>query len=72
MARKLRNMTAERARFGYSQEQLAERMGVSRQTILRWENGKTQPPASAVYMMADLFGCSSDYLLEAKGEACPR
>lgn len=49
--------------MGVSQEQLANRLGVSRQTVYRWEKGKAKPPASAIYMMADLFGCSTDYLV---------
>ena len=59
----MRNIASERVRIGLTQEGLAEHLGVTRQTVLRWENGKTTPPTSAVYMMADLFGCSTDYLL---------
>ena len=59
----MKNIASERVRIGLTQEGLAEHLGVSRQTVLRWENGKTTPPTSAVYMMADLFGCSTDYLL---------
>lgn len=59
----MRNIASERVRIGLTQEGLADHLGVSRQTVLRWENGKTNPPTSAVYMMANLFGCSTDYLL---------
>lgn len=59
----MNNITNARERMGISQEQLANRLGVSRQTVYRWEKGKAKPPASAIYMMADLFGCSTDYLL---------
>ena len=59
----MRNIASERVRIGLTQEGLAEQLGVARQTVLRWENGKTNPPTSAVYMMANLFGCSTDYLL---------
>ena len=59
----MKNIASERVRQGMSQGDLAERLGVARQTILRWENGKTNPPTSALYMMADIFGCSTDYLV---------
>lgn len=59
----MRNIASERVRIGLTQEGLADHLGVSRQTVLRWENGKSNPPTSAVYMMANLFGCSTDYLL---------
>lgn len=59
----MKNIAIERKRLGISQLQLAERMGVSRQTIHRWESGKSKPPASAVFMMSSIFGCSSDHLL---------
>ena len=59
----MNNITTARERMGVSQEQLANRLGVSRQTVYRWEKGKTNPPKSAIYMMADLFGCSTDYLV---------
>lgn len=59
----MRNIASERVRLGLTQEGLAEHLGVARQTVLRWENGKTNPPTSAIYMMAYLFGCSTDYLV---------
>ena len=59
----MRNIASERVRLGLTQEGLADQLGVARQTVLRWENGKTTPPTSAVYMMANIFGCSTDYLI---------
>lgn len=59
----MKNITEARERMGISQEQLAARLGVSRQTVYRWEKGKSNPPTSAVLVMADLFGCSTDWLL---------
>ena len=59
----MRNIASERVRLGLTQEGLAEQLGVARHTVLRWENGKTTPPTSAVYMMANIFGCSTDYLI---------
>lgn len=60
--RKARNM---------SQEELAEKLGVSRQAISRWEVGSALPDASNILQLSKLFGVSTDYLLndEYKGEA---
>lgn len=49
-----------------TQEQAAERLGVSRQTISSWENGKTYPDIVSVIKMSELYGVSLDRLL--KGE----
>lgn len=59
----MKNIASERVRLGLTQSGLAEHLGVTRQTVLRWENGKTQPPTSAIYMMSNLFGCTADYLV---------
>jgi len=41
-----------------SQEHAAEALGVSRQTISSWENGKTYPDIILVIKMSDLFACN--------------
>lgn len=48
---------------GYSQEELAEQLRVSRQAVSRWETGSAQPDASNVLQLSKLFGVSTDYLL---------
>lgn len=56
------NIDAERARKGLTTGEMAEKMGVSRKTVYNWiNNGRI--PQSALEKMADLFGCSIDYLL---------
>lgn len=55
-----------RMRAGLTQEQVAEALGVSRQTISNWENEKTYPDIRSVVKMSDLYAVSLDYLL--KGE----
>ena len=50
-----------------TQEQAAEALGVSRQTISNWENEKSYPDIISVLKMSDLFNVSLDYLL--KGES---
>ena len=46
-----------------SQEQLAERLNISRQTVSRWEMGSAMPDASNLLQLSKLFGVSIDYLL---------
>lgn len=48
---------------GWSQEELAERMNVSRQAVSRWEAGAAKPDADKTIVLCDLFGVSADYLL---------
>ena len=47
-----------------TQEQSAEAIGVSRQTISNWENEKTYPDIVSVVKMGDLFSISLDRLLK--------
>ena len=46
-----------------SQEELAEKLNVSRQAVSRWEVGSAQPDASNVLQLSKLFGVTADYLL---------
>ena len=48
---------------GWSQEELAGKIEVSRQAISRWESGETLPDAANLLKLSDLFGVTSDYLL---------
>ena len=52
-----------RKRNGWSQEDLAEKINVSRQAISRWEGGTAQPDASNILQLSKLFGVTTDYLL---------
>lgn len=47
-----------------TQEQAAEGLGVSRQTMSNWENGKTYPDIISVIQMSDLYDISLDHLLK--------
>lgn len=51
-----------------TQEQAAETLGVSRQTISNWENNKTYPDIVSVIKMSDLYAVSLDHLLKEKKE----
>lgn len=52
-----------RNQSGYSQEQLAEKMGVSRQAVSKWESGATLPETEKIIQLSDLFDVSTDFLL---------
>ncbi len=52
-----------RKQHGMSQEDLAERLGISRQAISRWESGTVLPDSANVLQLSKLFGVTTDYLL---------
>ena len=52
-----------RKQNNFSQEELAEKLGVSRQAISRWESGETMPDSPNLLQISNLFGVSADYLL---------
>lgn len=56
-----------RQRAGMSQDALAERLGVSRQAVSRWERDETMPDPDKIVALADLFGVTTDYLLRQDG-----
>ena len=53
---------------GWSQEDIAERLDVSRQAISRWENGTALPDAQNILRISKLFNISSDFLLNDEYE----
>lgn len=57
-----------RREHGWSQEELAEKLGVSRQAISKWENGTAMPDIDKVIKLSELFGVSTDYLLHEEYE----
>ena len=54
---------AERVMLGMTQTDLAEKMNVQMYTVQRWENGTIDMPVSRLCQLADLFGCTTDWLL---------
>ena len=52
-----------RERCNISMSELADRIGVTRQTISLWERGKSLPDIKAVIKMTEIFGVTSDYIL---------
>ena len=53
-----------RKKNGWSQEELAEQLGVSRQSISKWESAQSVPDMNRILAMSRLFGVSTDYLLK--------
>ncbi|MBO5273406.1 MAG: helix-turn-helix transcriptional regulator [Clostridia bacterium] len=53
-----------RKKNGWSQEELAEQLGVTRQSISKWESAGATPDLERILMMARIFGVSCDYLLK--------
>ena len=57
-----------RHKNGYTQEQVAELLGVSRQAVGKWETNLSYPETDKLLELGRLFDCSMDYLL--KEEIC--
>lgn len=55
-----------RKKNGYSQEELAEKLGVSRQSVSKWESNNTYPETDKIIQIANLFDCSMDDLINDK------
>ena len=49
---------------GYSQEELADRLGVSRQAVSKWESEQALPDLERVTLMSEVFEVTTDYLLK--------
>lgn len=54
----------ERKKNGWSQEELADKLGVSRQSVSKWESAQSVPDLQRILDMSRLFGVSTDYLLK--------
>ena len=57
-----------RKNSGLSQEQLAEKLSVSRQAISKWESGTAVPESEKLVTISNYFGVSVDYLLKDEEE----
>lgn len=57
-----------RKKAGLSQEALAEKIGVSRQAISKWETGEAAPEISKLPLLARTFGVTADWLLDDAAE----
>ena len=53
-----------RKKAGWSQEELAQQLGVSRQSVSKWEGAQSIPDIDKILQMSRIFGVSTDYLLK--------
>lgn len=53
-----------RKQFGWSQEELAEKLNVSRQSVSKWEGALSIPDLNKIIKLGEIFGVSTDYLLK--------
>ena len=53
-----------RKKAGWSQEELAERLGVTRQSVSKWEGAQSVPDIEKILQMSRIFGVTTDYLLK--------
>ncbi len=57
-----------RKKNGWSQEQLAEQMNISRQSVSKWESGASIPDIDKIIVLSKILGVSTDYLLKDEME----
>lgn len=57
-------ITILRHNSGMSQDELAESLDVSRQSVSKWESGKALPDSAKILAMSELFGVTTDFLLK--------
>lgn len=58
-----KRIAAHRKRLGMTQEQLAEKLGITAQAVSKWENNQSCPDITAIPLLADIFDISTDELL---------
>ena len=58
-------LKAVRMRYNMTQEFVAERLGVSRQAVSKWETGSAEPSTSNLLALAKLYGVSPEELLKS-------
>ncbi|MBR1810864.1 MAG: helix-turn-helix domain-containing protein [Clostridia bacterium] len=63
-----KNIVFFRKKLGFSQESLAERLGVSRQTVAKWESGESIPDIQRCADMAEIFDVTLDDLVNMKSQ----
>ncbi len=62
------NLKILRKNFNYMQKDIAEKLKISISAYSAWELGRNQPGANELIKLADIYGCSVDYLLGREGE----
>lgn len=57
-----------RKQNGYSQEQLADKLGIARQTLSKWENGQAVPELNNLISLSNLYGITIDRIVKENDE----
>ena len=57
------NIVTMRKMHGYSQDELADKIGISRQTLSKYETGESLPDIEKCMLLADIFGVTMDDLV---------
>ena len=60
-----------RKKSGWSQEELAEKLNVTRQSVSKWEGAQSIPDLEKILQLAQIFGVSTDYLLGRTDDPTP-
>ncbi|MBO5338569.1 MAG: helix-turn-helix transcriptional regulator [Clostridia bacterium] len=63
------NISYFRKKCGLTQDELAEKLSLSRQTVSRWENGSSLPDVDTLIKLCDLFGCDMDTLVRGNPQS---
>lgn len=58
-----KRITELRLSFGWTQVQLAKKLGITKQTVSNWENDNIQPSIDMLVKLSKIFNVSTDYLL---------
>lgn len=61
-------ITELRKKQGWSQEELAQKLDISRQSVSKWESGGAMPDLDKIIKLSSIFGVSTDYLLKGEEE----
>lgn len=64
-----KNLNSLRKLKGWTQTELADKLGVTNQAISKWENGDSFPDTALLIPLSELFGVSVDYLLKGRYSA---
>ncbi len=63
------NLITLRTQKGWSQQALADRLGISSETVAAWENGRATPDLDTILALSELFDVSTDLLLKEESDA---
>lgn len=63
MSIQFNNLKVYRMKSGMTQEEIAEKLGVSRQSVAKWERGESLPDIECCLALADIFGITVDTLV---------